>query len=89
MIILRSLQSRPLLLVFLPSYRPPCCFQHSGAYSYTLAYPTVLTIVHYDSTYILSLHNRLPQFDLALSLVRRSPLEIGEHYRQRENIEFC
>jgi hypothetical protein len=57
MIILRSLQCRPLLLVFLPSYRLPCCFQHSRAYSYTLAYPAVLTIVHYDGTYILSLHS--------------------------------
>jgi hypothetical protein len=56
MIILRLLQCRPLLLVFLPSYWPPCCFQHSRAYSYTLAYPAVLTIVHYDGTYILSLH---------------------------------
>jgi hypothetical protein len=56
MIILRSLQYRPLLLVFLPSYRPPCSFQHSRVYSYMLAYPTVLTIVHYDGTYILSLH---------------------------------
>jgi hypothetical protein len=33
---------------------PPCCFQHSRAYNYTLAYPTVLTIVHSDGTYILS-----------------------------------
>jgi hypothetical protein len=43
--------------VFLPSYPPPCCFQHSRAYGYTLTYPTVLTIVHSDGTYILSLHN--------------------------------
>jgi hypothetical protein len=31
---------------------PPCCFQLSRAYSYTLFYPTVLTIVHCDGTYI-------------------------------------
>jgi hypothetical protein len=37
--------------------------------------------------WIMELH-RLPQFDLALSLVQRSPLEISEHYRQRKNIEF-
>jgi hypothetical protein len=54
MIILRSLQCWPLLLVFLPSYLPPCCFQLSRTYSYTLTYPTVLTIVHCDGTYILS-----------------------------------
>jgi hypothetical protein len=56
MIILRSLQCWPLLLVFLPSCLPPCCFQLSRVYCYTLTYPTVLTIVHSDGTYILSLH---------------------------------
>jgi hypothetical protein len=40
----------------LPSYLLPCCFQLSRTYSYTLTYPTVLTIVHRDGTYILSLH---------------------------------
>jgi hypothetical protein len=43
-------------LVLVLSYLPLCCFQYSRAYSYTLAYPTVLTIVHSDGTYILSLH---------------------------------
>jgi hypothetical protein len=43
-------------LVFLPSYPLPCCSQHSRAYSYTLTYRTVLTIVHSDGTYILSRH---------------------------------
>jgi hypothetical protein len=43
--------------VFLLSYLPPCYFQLSRTYSYTLTYPTVLTIVHCDGTYILSHDN--------------------------------
>ena len=46
----------PLFCVLPPSLRP-YYFLFSRAYSYASTYPTVLTIVHLDGTYILSLYN--------------------------------
>jgi hypothetical protein len=68
-----------IYLVFLLSYLPPCCFQLSRAYSYTLTYPTVLTIVHSNGTYILSHDTRSKTKIRAKEEIYKQNLKLRRH----------
>jgi hypothetical protein len=80
MIVLRSLQCWPLLCVFCSHSCSPTLLTAAQLHeplSHTQTYPTVLTIVHFDGTFILSLYNMSPTLKVERSILDETRFSEG------------